>query len=122
VRPRDSHFIYADYHQQAPEKYIPEMLRALGPESNRFWIVFSHVFRSEDQYILHELSNDWNVEPVLNVEGSALYLALRRPVAVVAVSTGPAKAETASRTTATADHTHDSFWDWNVRNARQSIR
>ncbi|MGB9067683.1 MAG: hypothetical protein WCC21_03860 [Candidatus Acidiferrales bacterium] len=104
VKPRDPRFIYANYHQQAPEKYVPEMLGGLGPQANRLWLVFSHIYRDEDQRILHDLSKNWNVKSVMSVTGSALYLATpRSAVANAGV---------------VADHTHDNFWDWNIRNSR----
>ena len=116
VKERDQRFLYGNYHQQAPEKYVPEMLAGLDPEANRFWIVFSHIYRDEDKRILHDLSLDWNVEPVLLAQRSALYLARRRPV-----DTGVLRSDASLTSTATdvTDHTHDSFWVWNIRNARQ---
>jgi hypothetical protein len=113
VKKRDSRFMYGDYHQQAPEKYASEIRSGLEPEVNRLWIVFSHIYRDEDQRILHDLGKDWNVEPVLSVQRAALYRATRRAVAMAAVPTKD------SKTTFVADHTHDSFWEWNIRNSRQ---
>ena len=81
VKKRDPRFMYGDYHQQAPEQYVSEILAGLDQGSNRFWIVFSHVYRDEDQRILHDLSQDWNVELVLSAQRSALYRATRRAVA-----------------------------------------
>ena len=123
VRPRDPRFIYGDYHQQAPQDYVPQLMGGLNPEANRLWIVFSHVFRDEDQRILHDLSSDWNIVLVRSVTGSSLYLATRRPVVldVVSSASGNATIE-AFKTAPAADHTHDSFWDWNIRNARPSVR
>jgi hypothetical protein len=112
VKQRDPRFIYADYHQQAPEKYVPEMVGGLNRRTDRIWIVFSHVYRDEDQRILRDLSKDWDVERVLSATGSALYLATRR-----AVSGDPAT-EASQTIPAIPDHTHDGFWDWNVRNSR----
>jgi hypothetical protein len=113
VKERDPRFIYGDYHQQAPEKYVPEMVNGLNRRTNRLWIVFSHIYRGEDQRILRDLSKDWDVESMLSVTGSALYLATRRPIS------GDAAVVEASQTIpAVPDHTHDNFWDWNVRNSR----
>lgn len=110
---RDPRFMYGDYHQQTPEKYVSEILSGLAPETNRLWIVFSHIYRDEDQRILHDLSQGWNVEPLLSVQGSALYRASRR---AVAMAESPTKD---SKSPVVADHTHDSFWEWNIRNSRQ---
>ena len=119
VRERDPRFIYADYHQQSPEKYVPEMLGGLGPQSNRLWLVFSHVYRDEDQRIIHDLTKDWNVESVISVTGSSLYLAT--PRSAIADATPHEFTNTVndgSQTGLVADHTHDNFWDWNIRNSR----
>ncbi len=119
VKERDPRFIYGDYHQKAPEKYVPELLAGLAPGANRFWIVFSHFYRDEDQRILHDLSKDWNVQPILAVTGSALYLATRRPTATDTVSSkSSSTAIEDSKGIQVTDHTHDSFWDWNIRNSR----
>jgi hypothetical protein len=112
VKARDPRFIYGDYHQQSPEKYVPEIESGLNPRAGRLWIVFSHIYRDEDQRILRDLSKDWEVEPVLSVTGSALYQATRRPIS------GDAAIEASQTSPAAPDHTHDSFWDWNVRNSR----
>ena len=114
VRDRDPRFIYGSYHQQAPGKYVPEMMGGLNPNANRLWLVFSHVYRNEDQVILHGLSKDWQVEPVVSVTGSSLYLATR----TIAPSRASNGAIGTSRTPLLADHTHDTFWDWNIRNSR----
>jgi len=123
VKDRDPRFIYGNYHQQAPEDYVPEMLAGLYSRASRVWIVFSHVYRDEDQRILHDLSGDWKVEPVLSAQGSALYLVSRRPLLTATATTGSANTSDATPTTTLgADHTHDSFWEWNIRNSRQTFQ
>ena len=112
VKARDPRFIYGDYHQQSPEKYVPEIESGLNRRAGRLWIVFSHIYRDEDQRILRDLSKDWEVEPVLSVTGSTLYQATRQPIS------GDAAIEASQTSLAAPDHTHDSFWDWNVRNSR----
>ena len=120
VKIRDSNFIYGNNHRQTPEQYVPELLAGIDPEATRVWLVFSHVYGEEDQRILQDLNGGWNIEPVLSAPGAALYLASRRPVFIAAVKTGSANASNAtSKTTHGADHTHDSFWEWNIRNSRQ---
>jgi hypothetical protein len=120
VRERDGRFIYGDFHQQAPQLYVSEMLINLGAENARLWIVFSHIYRDEDQRILHDLNNDWDVEPALVAKGSALYLACRRPVVPHVASTkyGNPMIE-ASKGTPGAPLARNTFWDWNVRNSRK---
>ena len=117
LKERDRRFIYGDYHQKAPEKYVPEMLAGLDPGTDRLWIVFSHIYRDEDQRILHDLSKEWKVKPALSVTGSALYLATHRSDVTGAEPTNARNAAVeASKTTPIVDHTHGSFWDWNIRN------
>jgi hypothetical protein len=113
VKERDPRFIYGDYHQQAPEKYVPEMVGGLNTQTDKLWLVFSHIYRDEDQRILQDLSkDDWDIKPVLSVTGSALYLATRR------ANSGDPAVEASQTDPAVPDHTHDSFWNWNVRNSR----
>lgn len=112
MKERDPRFIFGDYHRKDPQKYVTEIQNGVGARSDRLWIVMSHVYRDEDQRILHDLSTDWNIEPVISVTGSSLYLATRRPGAAV---------EASDRAPVT-DQTHDSFWDWNIRNARETVR
>lgn len=120
VKERDPSYMYGAYHRKAPEKYIPEIQAGLDPGANRLWIVFSHIYRDEDRRILQDLSKDWNVEPVLTVTGSALCLATRRPALTdTALPRSSDTAIEASNATPATDHTHDTWWEWNVRNARQ---
>jgi hypothetical protein len=120
VKNRDPRFTYGDFHQQAPEKYASEMLVGFRPETNRFWIVFSHIYHDEDQRILHDLSADWKVDSVLSVQGSALYLACRRRTVVDGVSTNGANPVIdAAKGELLADQRRDTFWDWNIRNSRR---
>lgn len=123
VKKRDLRFIYGNYHQDAPEEYVPEMLGAINPNVNRLWLVFSHPYRAEDQRILHDLSKGWKVEPVLFVTGSALYLAYR----CSAIADGPPthsadKLVDVSNATPIAERLPDTFWDWNIRNSRYPAR
>jgi len=117
VKQRDPRFIYGYYHQKAQEKHVPEIMAGLDPGAKRLWLVFSHIYRNEDQRILQDLSKEWKVEPVLSVTGSALYLATRRSDVTDAEPTNASNAAVeASKATPVIDHTHDSFWDWNIRN------
>ena len=117
VKQRDPRFIYGYYHQKAQEKHVPEIMAGLDPGAKRLWLVFSHIYRNEDQRILQDLSKEWKVEPVLSVTGSALYLATRRSDVTDAEPTNASNAAVeASKTTPVVDHTHDSFWNWNIRN------
>ena len=119
---RDPHFMYGDFLLMPQQRYVSEMLGGLEPGANRFWIVFSHVHGDDDQAILKVLNSGWRVDPVITAKGCALYLASRR-----LATAGPANASQSSSAEAAgpaiaADHTHDSFWTWNIRNARPSIR
>lgn len=120
VKVRDPRFIYGDFHQQAPAKYVSEMMAGLQPGTTRLWLVFSHVYREEDQFILNELAKDWKIEPVRSAVKSSLYLATR-PLSVALVPSKPGDdSDPPSLPLAgisfTSDHTHSSFWDWNIRN------
>jgi len=112
VKERDPRFLYGDYHQKEPQNFLPELRNGVRQESDRLWIVFSHVYHDEDQRIVHDLSADWDIEPVISVTGSSLFLARRRPDAPVEAPNGAP----------VTDHTHDGFWDWNIRNARETVR
>jgi hypothetical protein len=120
---RDPHFMYGDFLLVPQEKYVSEMMGGLEPGGNRFWIVFSHVHGDDDHAILKVLDSGWKVEEALSAKGCALYLATRRTASAgeVASPSHSGSIETAGPTPA-VDHTHDSFWAWNIRNARPSIR
>ncbi len=122
MKDRDPRFTYGDYHQQAPEKLVSEMMVGLRPETKRFWIVFSHVYRDEDHRILHDLNPDWQVDSVLSVKGSALYLASRRrAVGDVALAKYTDPVIERPQSALTSDHTRDTFWNWNIRNCSRPI-
>lgn len=116
VKERDSRFIYGDFHRQAPEMYVSEILTSLAPKTERLWIVFSHVQQDEDQRIVHDLSANWNVNSALSVTGSSLYLASRKAGAVD-VTSAPQHGPVVG-----APPLPDTFWDWNIRNGRNPVR
>jgi hypothetical protein len=128
VKTRDPRFIYGDYHQQAPEKYADDISSNTDPQSKRLWVVFSHIYRDEDQRILSDLNAQWTLQRVMSAEGVALYSASRRDLvpgrasSSVASSAPGSPAIETSKTALATVHTQDSFWQWNLRNARQSIR
>lgn len=94
------------------------MLEDLSSEANRLWLVFSHICRDEDQRVLHDLSQDWNVEPALSGMGPSLYVATRLRTVAEAVPAKPSTAlADASQTKPVVDPTHDSPGEWNIRNA-----
>jgi hypothetical protein len=119
LKHRDPRFIYGDFHQESPDRYVPEMLFDVRPES-RLWIVFSHVYRDEDERILQGLSTDWKVDRVLSVRGAALYLVCLSSPAAVAKYSKPVGEE--SRRRLVADHVSDTFWEWNIRNSRRVVQ
>lgn len=77
---RDHRFVYGRYHKDARE-YKPELLASIDPRSNRLWLVFSHLEQpsdlSEEGLIVHSLSPEWTVRPVLTPTNAALYFAQR---------------------------------------------
>lgn len=75
---QDQRFIYGKYHQDDPKEYITDLLNAVKPETDRLWLVFSHVIRKEDQFIIAGMKSEWYVSAVLSVPGAALYVANRK--------------------------------------------
>jgi hypothetical protein len=71
-------FIYGERYRDDPKKYVMELLSAVKPETGKLWLVFSHVVREEDQFIITGLKSGWDVETVLSVPGAALYVANRK--------------------------------------------
>jgi uncharacterized membrane protein len=123
IKKRDPRFFFGNEHQEAPEKYVPEMLAGISPAANRVWIVFSHVYRDEDQRILSGLDKDWDVELILSQTRTSLYLARRRePVENTATMYRTRVIDDLSTESPSANPIPDTFWDWNVRNASPSIR
>jgi hypothetical protein len=121
LKNRDPRFTYGDFHQQAPEEYVPEMLLGLGTGSSRLWIVFSHIYRDEDRKILKDLSPEWNVKSELSVKGSSLYLATRRVAAVATIKSDDSVTDASLGGSASTDHSHDTFWEWSIRNCSRPI-
>lgn len=74
----DQRFIYGEPHRDDPKGYITDLLDRVKPEADRLWLVFSHVVRKEDQFIIAGLKAGWDVETVISVPGAALYVANRR--------------------------------------------
>ncbi len=125
VKKRDQRFTYGDFHREAPEEYVSEILVGLLPETNRVWLLFSHIYDKEDRRILHDLSSDWEVEQILSADGSALYLARARSAFVHKM---PANHDMKYGDTIAAERipmtgrASDSFWDWNIRNSCRAAR
>jgi hypothetical protein len=116
VKQRDGRFIYGDFHQQMPQQHVLQILAHLSPQNDKLWIVFSHIYRDEDERILHDLRADWKVDPVLSVTGSALYYACHRSVVVHDAATNSDRA--IEKPSTVADPARDSYWEWSVRNSR----
>jgi hypothetical protein len=80
-RGNDSRFIYGRFHANAGE-YTPELLRSINQNSNRLWLVFSHLEqasdRAEEQLIVNSLRPGWDVQRVVAPTNAELYIAYRR--------------------------------------------
>jgi hypothetical protein len=80
-RDKDPRFLYGNYHAD-PREYIPELRGSIDQQTNRVWLVFSHLTqasdRAEEQLILDSLSSEWNVHRVLAPTNTALYVADRK--------------------------------------------
>jgi hypothetical protein len=122
VRDRDARFIYGDFHREAPQEYASEMLAALPEGTIRVWIIFSHVVEDEDQRILHDLSSAWEVRPVLFAKGSALYVASLGDAPAPGIYANRSRELEGNSATHAAVRSGDSFWDWNLRNSRSTVR
>ncbi len=120
ITPRDPRFLYGDYHQDAPNRYVTDILANADPRTGRLWLVFSHVYRNEDRWIVGGLSAGWEINPVLVAQGSSLYLARRRPVPGGAPSnpTSPVPIQVAE---ADVVWRGDSSWDWDIRNCSRLV-
>jgi Dolichyl-phosphate-mannose-protein mannosyltransferase len=81
---RDPRFIYGKFHENANE-YTPELLRSFDQNSDRLWLVFSHLEqgsdRAEEQLIVNSLRPSWEVHSVVAPTNAELYVANRRPPA-----------------------------------------
>ena len=56
---KDSRFVYGKYHREDPQKYGPELLALIDSDTNRTWLVFSHIYGSEEQVIVDSLRSGW---------------------------------------------------------------
>lgn len=74
----DRRFHYGKYHRDAPQEYVPELVAAIERRTDRIWLVFSHVYDSEEQGIVDSLRSGWDVHPVVAATGATLYVAHRR--------------------------------------------
>jgi uncharacterized membrane protein len=78
---KDPRFIYGKFHGD-PQDYTPELFASINRDSDKLWLVFSHLEqqsdRSEAQLIVNSLSAGWDVRPVVVPTNAALYLARRR--------------------------------------------
>lgn len=79
---KDHRLIYAKYHGDAPQEYVPELTRSIDPRTNRLWLVFSHLQQpsdlAEEKLIVSSLPSDWDVQSVITPTNAALYVANRR--------------------------------------------
>ena len=78
LKQKDQRFIEGERHLDDPKEYMSDLLQAVKPETNRLWLVFSHMVLEEDQLIITGLKPSWDVEPVILVPGAALYVANRK--------------------------------------------
>lgn len=60
--------------QLTPEEKRAAILAAIGPATNRFWIVFSHVYPGEDETILNSLQDTYQIVTRYTTVNAALVL------------------------------------------------
>ena len=79
---KDNRFVYGKFHGDAPQKYVPELLRSIDQHTDRIWLVFSHLQQpsdhAEQQLIVNSLRTGWDVHSVLTPTNAALFVAHRR--------------------------------------------
>jgi uncharacterized membrane protein len=79
---KDQRFIYGHFHGDAPQEYVPELLASIDRNSNRIWLVFSHLEqpsdRSEKLLIVNSLRPAWDVQSVVAPTNTELYVAHRK--------------------------------------------
>ena len=119
----DPRFIYGDFHRDAPEKYLLEAVNGLRPETRKLWLVFAHIYQSEDQEILQEFNPGWDLHKVVTAKGSALYVGLARTTRSDEIASHDSIAgDASSLASALPAHPNDSFLDWSLRNSTRPTR
>ena len=74
---KGENFFYGKKHLEQPEKYIEEISNSMRPGFGRLWLVFSHSYKSDEQFIIDHLVSQWTLTKVLGVKGATLYLGVR---------------------------------------------
>jgi hypothetical protein len=79
---KDHRFVYGNYHGDAPQQYVPELVASIDRHTDRLWLVFSHLQQpsdlAEQQLIVNSLRSDWNIRSVILPQNAALFLAIRK--------------------------------------------
>jgi len=122
---RDTRLVYGDFHRESPTGYLQEIQADVGPATPRLWIIFSHVFGSEDQTILHDLASDWRIEPIISAKGAALYEAVRRRSTegkIASAADAGVLEAIPSPSVPSLQPKNDSFRDWSLRNAGRPVQ
>jgi hypothetical protein len=83
---KDHRFIYAKFHGDAPQEYVPELTRSISRRTNRLWLVFSHLQQpsdlAEEKLIVSSLRSGWDVQSVITPTNAALFVATRKASAM----------------------------------------
>ncbi len=81
LKKKNPRFVYGTFHPNADE-YVPELLGSIDPDSERLWLVFSHLEqasdRAEQKLIVRSLSPGWDVQSVIVATNAELYVAQRK--------------------------------------------
>lgn len=75
---KGDNFFYGKSHRRNREKYVEEILELIPPQFDRLWLVFSHLFKDEEQFIIEHIANQWTLTKVVHAHGAALYMGIRR--------------------------------------------
>ncbi|MDT7815469.1 MAG: hypothetical protein QOJ42_5385 [Acidobacteriaceae bacterium] len=83
---KDHRFIYAKFHGDARQEYVPELTRSISRRTNRLWLVFSHLQQpsdlAEEKLIVSSLRSGWDVQSVITPTNAALFVANRKASAM----------------------------------------
>lgn len=74
----DQGFIYGENHGDNPNEYLTELLNGVSQQTEKLWLVFSHMVREEDQLIINGLKSQWDIDMVVSAPGAALYVGKRK--------------------------------------------
>ena len=70
----DKNYIYGSCFRKKSEKYVMELQHKLKEETQRLWLIFSHIYKNEEELILAGLSNKWDELEKIKRRGATICL------------------------------------------------